>query len=172
MTPARWRQIEELYEAVRTAGPEIRAALLAGADAEVRRAVGNMLDQPSAETPLDQPAWAAQGVSTPPLAIGAMLGPYRIESPIGSGGMGVVYKAEDTRLRRFVAAEFQKILDHRAIVSFDPIGALTHLQIGRAFAAAGDKAKAKGAYAEFLKLWEQADSALPILQKARSESAQ
>lgn len=70
------------------------------------------------------------------------------------------------------AAEFQKVPDHRAIVSFDPMGALAHLQIGRAFAAAGDKAKAKGAYAEFLKLWAQADSALPILQKARSESAQ
>ena len=36
------------------------------------------------------------------------------------------------------AAEFQKILDHRGIVGADPIGALAHLQLGRAFALSGD----------------------------------
>ena len=41
------------------------------------------------------------------------------------------------------AAEFQKILDHRGIVVSDPIGALAHLQLGRAFALSGDKTKAK-----------------------------
>ena len=40
-------------------------------------------------------------------------------------------------------AEFQKILDHRGIVGADPIGALAHLQLGRTFAVAGDKVKAK-----------------------------
>jgi tetratricopeptide (TPR) repeat protein len=44
------------------------------------------------------------------------------------------------------AAEFQKILDHRAIVFSDPIGALARLQLGRAFALSGDKIKAKAAY--------------------------
>ncbi len=43
-------------------------------------------------------------------------------------------------------AEFQKILDHRGIVLNSPIGALAHLQIGRAYAMQGDTAKAKAAY--------------------------
>ena len=34
---------------------------------------------------------------------GTRLGPYQIESPIGAGGMGEVYKATDTRLERTVA---------------------------------------------------------------------
>ncbi len=38
-----------------------------------------------------------------PLARGTRLGPYQIESPIGAGGMGEVYKATDTRLERTVA---------------------------------------------------------------------
>jgi hypothetical protein len=48
------------------------------------------------------------------------------------------------------AAEFQKILDHRGIVISDPIGALAHLQLTRAYAAAGDKAKAKFVFQDFL----------------------
>ena len=41
------------------------------------------------------------------------------------------------------AAEFQKVLNRRGIVLADPIGALAHLQLGRAYASAGDMAKAK-----------------------------
>ena len=48
------------------------------------------------------------------------------------------------------AVEFQKVLDHRGIVLADPFGALAHLQLGRAVALMGDKARAKIAYEDFL----------------------
>jgi tetratricopeptide (TPR) repeat protein len=67
------------------------------------------------------------------------------------------------------AAEFQKILDHRGIVGLDPIGALAHLQLGRALASSGDEAAAKAAYEKFLALWKDADPEVPILKRARAE---
>jgi len=69
------------------------------------------------------------------------------------------------------AAEFQKILDHRGIVWNSPIGALAHLQIGRAFAMQGDTAKARAAYNDFLTLWKDADTNIPIYRAARAEYA-
>jgi len=69
------------------------------------------------------------------------------------------------------AAEFQKILEHRAIVGADPIGALAHLQLGRAFVLSGDKTKAKAAYHDFLTLWKDADPDVPILRQAKAEHA-
>jgi serine/threonine protein kinase/Flp pilus assembly protein TadD len=69
------------------------------------------------------------------------------------------------------ATEFQKILDHRGIVGSDPIGALVHVQLGRAFALSGDKTKAKAAYNVFLALWKNADLDVPILKSAKAELA-
>ena len=69
------------------------------------------------------------------------------------------------------AAEFQKILDHRGIVVSDPIGALARLQLARACAVAGDKAKAKSAYQDFLNPWEDADRDIPILKQGKAEYA-
>ena len=51
----------------------------------------------------------------------------------------------------------------------DPIGALSHLQLGRAYALSGDKIKAKSAYEDFFTLWKDADSDVPILKRARAE---
>jgi eukaryotic-like serine/threonine-protein kinase len=69
------------------------------------------------------------------------------------------------------AGEFQKILDHRGIVFADPIGALAHLQLGRAFVLSGDKTKAKTAYQDFLTLWKDADRDIPVLKQASVEYA-
>ncbi len=68
-------------------------------------------------------------------------------------------------------AEFQKVLDHRGIVLADPIGALAHLQMGRAYVVSGDKDKARGAYRDFLALWTDADADTPVLQQAQAEYA-
>jgi DNA-binding winged helix-turn-helix (wHTH) protein/tetratricopeptide (TPR) repeat protein len=68
-------------------------------------------------------------------------------------------------------AEFQKILDHRGIVFNEPIGALAHLQLGRAYAMQGDAAKSRAAYNDFLTLWKDADPDIPILKEAKSEYA-
>ncbi len=68
-------------------------------------------------------------------------------------------------------AEFQKILDHRGIVLNEPIGALAHLGLARAYAMQGDTAKAKAAYQDFLTLWKDADPDIPILITAEAEYA-
>jgi eukaryotic-like serine/threonine-protein kinase len=68
-------------------------------------------------------------------------------------------------------AEFQKILDHRGIVLNEPIGALAHLQLGRAYTMHGDGAKARAAYQDFLTLWKDADPDIPIFRQAKAEYA-
>jgi len=69
------------------------------------------------------------------------------------------------------AAEFQKILDHRGIVICDPVGALAHVQLSRAYVFSGDKTRAKSAYQDFLTLWKDADPDIPILKQAQAEYA-
>jgi tetratricopeptide (TPR) repeat protein len=77
----------------------------------------------------------------------------------------------EARKGREAAAEFQKIFDHRGVVYADPIGALAHLQLGRALVLLGEKEEAKSAYQAFLTLWKDADTDLPILQLAKVEYA-
>jgi serine/threonine protein kinase/tetratricopeptide (TPR) repeat protein len=69
------------------------------------------------------------------------------------------------------AAEFQRILDHRGIVLNFPLGALAHLQLGRAYALQGDVAKGRAAYQEFFALWKNADPDIAILKQAKAEYA-
>jgi tetratricopeptide (TPR) repeat protein len=90
------------------------------------------------------------------------------------GGLHSAYLRGEAlmHMRRYAdaAAEFEKILDHRGLVGADPIGALAHLQLGRAFAAAGDTSRAKAAYRQFLTLWKEAGADVPILKQAVKES--
>jgi eukaryotic-like serine/threonine-protein kinase len=106
--------------------------------------------------------------------------PYEFGKPRSSthGSFGALYPIY-ARGEVYLAAhrgieavtEFQKILNHRGIVVSDPIGALAHLQIGRAFVLAGDKTRARTAYQDFLTLWRDADPDIPILRKAKAEYA-
>ena len=69
------------------------------------------------------------------------------------------------------AAEFQKLLDHSGIVVNFVTASVSHLQIARAFAMAGDAAKAKAAYQGFVSSWREADPDIPILKEAKAEFA-
>jgi eukaryotic-like serine/threonine-protein kinase len=69
------------------------------------------------------------------------------------------------------AAEFQKIVDHPGAVQNDPVGALAHLGLARAYALSGDPAKARTAYQDFFGLWKDADPDVPILKEAKAEYA-
>jgi eukaryotic-like serine/threonine-protein kinase len=69
------------------------------------------------------------------------------------------------------AVEFQKIVDHRGINPTAPEHSLAKLGLGRAWAMAGDTAKAKAAYQDFFALWKNADAEVPILKEAQAEYA-
>jgi DNA-binding winged helix-turn-helix (wHTH) protein/tetratricopeptide (TPR) repeat protein len=68
-------------------------------------------------------------------------------------------------------AEFQKILNHPGLVQNELIGALAHLELGRAYVMAHETSKAKAAYEDFFTLWKAADPDLAIVRQARSEYA-
>jgi eukaryotic-like serine/threonine-protein kinase len=68
-------------------------------------------------------------------------------------------------------AEFQKVIDHPGLVENELIGALAHLERGRAYLMVQETNKAKAAYGDFLGIWKDGDPDLPILKQARSEFA-
>jgi len=69
------------------------------------------------------------------------------------------------------AAEFQKILDHRAMHSSSPRVPLAKLGLARARGLSHDSAGAKIAYQDFFALWKDADPEIPILKQARAAYA-
>jgi len=72
---------------------------------------------------------------------------------------------------REAIVEFQKLLDHRGVVQNFVLGALVHVQLGRAYLATGDAPKARAQYQEFFTLWKDADPDVPILKQAKAEYA-
>ena len=66
--------------------------------------------------------------------------------------------------------EFQKILDHYGVTGNQPIGALAHLGLARAYTLQGNLPQASVAYSDFLSLWKNADPDIPLLREAKLES--
>ncbi len=111
MTPERWEQVGQLYQAALELGPGERSAFLrqaCGEDETLRREVESLLaaDEEAADFlaagAIDDAAKALAEEKSLSL-VGKRLGHYQVRSLLGTGGMGEVYLAQDTKLDRAVA---------------------------------------------------------------------
>jgi tetratricopeptide (TPR) repeat protein len=82
---------------------------------------------------------------------------------------GYAYLA--TRDSKSAVAEFQRIVDHRALALLEITTTLAQVGLARAHAAAGERDKALHDYETFLNQWKNADADIPIYQQAKAEYA-
>ena len=124
MTPERWQQIDKLVEQALEQESSVRADFIDEAcagDDELRREVESLLAaHGQASSFIEAPALevsAKELVGDRPRRLtGQQLGSFKIVSFLGAGGMGVVYKAQDSRLRRPVAI---KVLSAESVADAD-----------------------------------------------------
>ena len=106
-------------------------------------------------------------------------GPYEFGAPTPGASVQAMMYPTYVRAQAYLAmkkgkeaaAEYQKIVDHRALIANFVIGSLARLGLGRAYVLAGDNAQAKTAYQDFFALWKDADPDIPILKEAKAEYA-
>ena len=111
VTPERWQRINELFRSTLEREPGGRSAFLAEAcagDDPLRLEVETLIaSHDQSGSFMEAPAFEAAaellaGDQVEPL-VGQRIGPYQIIAPLGEGGMGEVYLAEDARLGRHIA---------------------------------------------------------------------
>jgi len=103
VTPERWQEVKNLLASALERPPQERRAYLDHAcpEPDLRRELESLL---AAHDQRDQAFLEGLvTVSGEPLELGGRIGPYQIVARIGAGGMGIVYRARDSRLERDVA---------------------------------------------------------------------
>jgi serine/threonine protein kinase/Tol biopolymer transport system component len=108
MTAERWKRIEDIYHSAMECSPVQRVAYISEAcqgDEDLRKEIEELVwrEESPAGKLLERSAWRSQTGPVVPITAGSRLGPYEIAAAIGAGGMGVVFRAVDTRLGRSVA---------------------------------------------------------------------